>query len=135
MEKPPKIAEIPAREANLEVLPPQNRALAGSQGSYIAPIHALSALVMVAVDSLWGIFEWAVPLWLIVIPLCFIACFVPVYLIQRHLRRDSPQRAVAFATLLGVLAALPLPIMSTPVGIGLLAWTGLGKLFGKQPKA
>jgi hypothetical protein len=134
VETPPKIAEIPTREANVEVLPPQTKAHRDAESSYTAPIHALSALVLVAVDSLWAIFEWAVPLWLVVIPLCFITCFVPVYLIQRHLRQDTHQRAIAFATLLAVLAALPLPIMSTPVGVGLLAWTGLGKLFGKQPR-
>ena len=36
---------------------------------------------------------------------------------------------------LAVLAAIPTPITGTPVGLGLLAWTGLGKIFGRpSPK-
>jgi len=97
------------------------------------PIHALSALIMVAVDSLWAIFEWLPPVWIFAIPACFVAVFVPAYFIQRHLKQDTLGRAMAFATLLAVLAAVPIPVMSTPVGLGLLAWTGLGKLFGRPP--
>jgi len=37
------------------------------------------------------------------------------------------------APILAVLAAIPTPISGTPVGLGLLAWTGLGKLLGKGP--
>jgi integral membrane sensor domain MASE1 len=75
---------------------------------------------------------WEPPVWLVAIPACFLAVFVPVFLIQRHLKSDSRGRALAFATLLAVLAALPTPITGTPVGLGLLAWTGLGKLLGKS---
>ena len=67
------------------------------------------------------------------IPTCFLAVFVPTFLIQKNLKHDSTARAVSFATVLGVLAAIPLPIAGTPVGLGLLAWTGLGKLLGKSP--
>ena len=34
---------------------------------------------------------------------------------------------------LAVLAAIPTFVTGTPVGLGLLAWTGLGKLLGKSP--
>jgi integral membrane sensor domain MASE1 len=89
----------------------------------------------VAVDSLWAIFDWVPPVWIVAIPACFVAVFVPTYLIQRHLKNDAKGRALTFATILAVLAAIPTPITGTPVGLGLLAWTGLGKLFGKsQPK-
>ena len=97
------------------------------------PIHALSALILVAVDSLWAIFDWVPPVWIVAIPGCFAAVFVPTYLIQRHLKNDSKGRALTFATILAVLAAIPTPITGTPVGLGLLAWTGLGKLLGKSP--
>jgi hypothetical protein len=58
---------------------------------------------------------------------------VPTDLIQRHLKNDSKGRALTFATILAVLAAIPTPITGTPVGLGLLAWTGLGKLLSKSP--
>ena len=52
------------------------------------------------------------------IPACFAAVFVPTYLIQRHLKNDSKGRALTFATILAVLAAIPTPITGTPVGLG-----------------
>ena len=114
----------------IEVLPPAPAAAhnAPPEG---APIHALSALVLVAVDSLWAFFDWVPPVWIVAIPFCFAAVFVPTYLIQRHLKQDSKPRALTFAMVLGVLAAIPVPITGTPVGLGLLAWTGLGKLLGR----
>jgi hypothetical protein len=98
-----------------------------------SPIHGLSALILVAVDSMWAIFDWVPPVWIVAIPACFAAVFVPTYLIQRHLKNDSKGRALTFATILAVLAAIPTPITGTPVGFGLLAWTGLGKLLGRSP--
>ena len=59
--------------------------------------------------------------------------FIPTYLIQRHLKNDSQGRALAFAAVLAVLAAIPTPITGTPIGLGLLAWTGIGKLLGRTP--
>lgn len=111
-----------------ELPPPAPPAASASEGP---PIHALSALILVAVDSLWAVFDWLPPVWLVAIPGCFLAVFVPTYLVQKHLRRDSHGRALAFATVLAVLAAIPTPITGTPVGLGLLAWTGLGRLLGR----
>jgi len=133
---PPKIGDEPAKTVPVEVLPPEP-ALAASASSKAGggppiPIHALSALILAAVDSLWAIFLWEPPVWIVAIPACFLAVFLPVYLIQRHLKNDTKGRALTFATLLAVLAALPTPITGTLVGSGLLAWTGLGKLFGKS---
>jgi hypothetical protein len=134
VEKPPKISEVPVKETPVEVLPP----LAALPAPVVTtaegpPIHALSALILVAVDSLWAVFEFLPPTWILAIPSCFAAVFVPTFLIQRHLRHDSRGRALTFATILAVLAAIPTPITGTPVGLGLLAWTGLGKFFGKAP--
>ena len=118
----------------LEILPPlptqPGQGMAPPSGS---PIHGLSALILVAVDSMWAIFDWVPPVWIVAIPACFAAVFVPTYLIQRHLKNDSKGRALTFATILAVLAAIPTPITGTPVGFGLLAWTGLGKLLGRSP--
>jgi hypothetical protein len=134
VDKPPKISEVTAKTVPVEVLPPlpepPPRPAASGDGS---PIHALSALILVAVDSLWAIFDWVPPVWVVAIPACFAAVFVPTYLIQRHLKNDPKGRALTFATILAVLAAIPTPISGTPVGFGLLAWTGLGKLLGKSP--
>jgi len=133
MEKPPRISEVAVKEVPVEILPPEPAQPTSSKPSADGPpIHALSALILVAVDSLWAVFDWLPPLWIIAIPLCFVAVFVPTFLIQRTLKHDSKGRALTFATVLGVLAAVPMPIAGTPVGLGLLAWSGLGKLSGKS---
>ena len=134
MDKPPKIADVTAKLVPIEVLPPVAApvAPAGAPADR-QPIHALSALILVAVDSLWAVFDWVPPVWVVAIPGCFAAVFVPTYLIQRHLKNDSPGRALTYATILAVLAAIPTPITGTPVGLGLLAWTGLGKLLHRPP--
>ncbi len=134
MDKPPKISEVPARPVPVEVLPPLPPPPVQPAASATGPpIHGLSALILVAVDSLWAIFDWVPPVWIVAIPGCFAAVFVPTYLIQRHLKNDSKGRALTFATILAVLAAIPTFVTGTPVGVALLAWTGLGKLFGKSP--
>jgi hypothetical protein len=131
MDIPPKISEVPAKTVPVEVLPPSPSANVGD--TIPRPIHSLSALTLIAVDSLWAVFDWAPPVWGIAIPFCFIAVFVPTFLIQKHLKNDSNGRAMAFASFLAVLAAIPTPVTGTPVGLGLLAWTGLGKLL-RRPK-
>jgi hypothetical protein len=134
VDKPPKITDVPAKLVPLEVLPPLVAPVAPAEASADRqPIHALSALILVAVDSLWAIFDWVPPVWVVAIPGCFAAVFVPTYLIQRHLKHDSNGRALTYATILAVLAAIPTPITGTPVGLGLLAWTGLGKLLHRPP--
>jgi hypothetical protein len=133
VDKPPKISDVPVKEVPLQVLPPLQAPpappAATTEG---APIHALSALILVAVDSLWLPADLLWPVIPLAIPACFTAVFIPTYLIQRHLKNDSKGRALTFATVLAVLAAIPTPITGTPVGLGLLAWTGLGRLLGRS---
>ena len=118
----------------VEVLPPVSAPPAAPAASVEGPpIHALSALLLVAVDSLWAVFDWLPPVWLIAIPGCFAAVFIPTFLIQKHLKKDSNGRALTFAAILAVLAAIPTFVTGTPVGLALLAWTGLGKLLGRYP--
>ena len=134
MEQPPKISDAPVKVVPVEVLPPvvaQAAPVAASSDG--RPIHALSALILVAVDSLWAAFDLLPPIWIVAIPACFAAVFIPTFMIQKHLKHDSNGRAATFATILAVLAAIPTPITGTPVGLGLLAWTGLGKIFGRPP--
>jgi hypothetical protein len=132
VDTPPKISDAPTKLAPVEVLPPlQAPPVLPRSVADGPPIHALSALILAAVDNLWAVFEWAPPLWIVASPLCFLAVAVPTYLIQKYLKQDSNGKAVTFATLLGVLAGIPIPIMGTAVGVSLLAWTGLGKLIGR----
>jgi len=123
VDKPPRISDVPAKEVRLEVLPPllaqPAPPVAPTDGS---PIHALSALILVAVDSLWAVFDWVPPVWIVAIPACFAAVFVPTYLIQRHLKNDSKGRALTFATILAVLAAV--------IICGLLGLRGSSRLAG-----
>lgn len=118
----------------MEVLPPEPPRFSSARPVVEGPpIHALSALILVVVDSLWLLPEMLAPeLWILTIPLCFAAVSVPVYFIQKFLRKDSNGRALAFAMLLGVVGAVPMSITGTPVGVALLAWSGLSKLLGKQ---
>ena len=134
MDKPPRISEVPAVPVPVVVLPPESPGIraADAQTHEGPPIHALSALLLLAVDNLWNLADWMVIDWIITIPLSFITVFVPVFLLQKFLKKDSNGRALALATLLAVIAAIPTSLTGTPVGLGLLAWTGLSKLFGKS---
>jgi hypothetical protein len=132
VDTPPKISDAPVKLAPLEVLPPlQAPPLLPRSVADGPPIHALSALILAAIDNLWLAFAWEPPVWIVACPLCFMAVAVPTFLIQKYLKQDSNGKAVTFATLLGVLAGIPIPIMGTAVGISLLTWTGLGKLIGR----
>jgi hypothetical protein len=134
VDEPPIISNRPARPVPVEVLPPVAPPPAPPLVSADSPpIHALSALILVAVDSLWAVFDWLPPVWIVAIPGCFAAVFVPTFLIQKHLKQDSNGRALTFAAILGVLAGIPTFVSGTPIGLGLLAWTGLGKLLGRTP--
>ena len=76
------------------------------------------------VDSLWTLADWAAAFWLITIPLSFVAVALPTLLIQKCLNRDSLLRAMAVSAFLGVLAAVPTPIMGTATGALVLALAG-----------
>ena len=90
-----------------------------------APVHPLAAALLVFVDNLWNFADWAVATWIITIPLSFLSVCVPVVFIQRFLHRDGWGKSLGKGLLLGVLAGVPTSITGTPVGIALLAWTGI----------
>jgi hypothetical protein len=132
MDQPPVIPDqaievrpVPRPGPEAEPAPEHQSADAGP------PIHALSALIMVAVDNLWNLADWAVISWAITVPLSFVTVFFPVFLLQKTLKKDRTSKALAFAFLLGGLAAIPTSITGTPVGLGLLAWSGLSRLLGR----
>jgi hypothetical protein len=91
------------------------------------PIHPLSAIVLIVVDGLWALEDWAILLWAITIPLSFLLVFIPTWLIQRYVKGDTRGKASAYAAFLAVLAAVPTPITGTLMGTLALAWAGLGK--------
>lgn len=90
-------------------------------------VHPLSALVLIVVDNLWNLTEWAVIDWIITIPLSFITVLTPVFLIQKFLGRNTTARALAFAILFAFLAAVPFSVMGTFAGSTILAWLGLDR--------
>lgn len=97
-----------------------------------APVHPLAAVLLVGVDNVWNMADWMVISWAITIPSSFVSVFLPTLMIQRLVKRDGWGRALLLAALLGGLAALPTSIFGTPVGLALLAWTGLDRLLGRK---
>lgn len=132
VDRPPKLTEHSTKEIEVEVLPPETKQDSHSRPEPGAPIHALSAIILIAIDSLWAIFDFVPAVWIVAIPFCFAGCFIPVYLVQRHLKNDSQLRAMTFACILAILAAIPTPITGTPIGMALLAWTGVGRWMGRR---
>ena len=100
----------------------------GGQLSELNLIHPLSAALLIGVDSLWTIADWAVLAWGLTIPLSFASVFLPSFLIQRYLKNDPAGKSAAVAALLGVLAAIPTPITGTMVGTLALALAGFRSL-------
>lgn len=91
-------------------------------------VHPVSAALLVAVDSLWGIADWNALSWIVSIPLSFLSVFISTLLVQRFLKRDSRVRAATLATALGTIAAVPTPVTGTAVGAFVLALAGFRSL-------
>jgi hypothetical protein len=96
------------------------------------PIHPLSAVLLIAIDNLWLLADWAALLWVVTIPLSFFAVCIPVYLVQKHMRGDPSGRAMAIAALLGVLAAIPTSITGSTAGLMVLGYAGLYRLVRRR---
>jgi hypothetical protein len=88
--------------------------------------HPASAVVLVGIDALWTLPDLDVPMWIVLIPLCFV-CSLPVFCIQKLIHRDPVLRAFGVAVLCGVLAAVPFPVTGTVVGLAILAWGRRGR--------
>ncbi len=74
--------------------------------------------------------EFAIVDWPATIPLCFLSVFFPTFLIQRRLSRNSWGVALAKALFFAVVAAIPMSITGTPVGLAFLAWAGVKRFRG-----
>jgi len=91
-------------------------------------IHPLAALLLMVIDALWTMADWATMAWIFTIPLSFFAVFLPTFFIQKHMNNDSGGKAMAVSAFLGILAAVPTPIMGTTVGAIALGLSGLRSL-------
>jgi hypothetical protein len=96
------------------------------------PVHPVAAMLLLLVDNLWNLADWAVIDWIFTVPLSFITVFVPTFLIQRVLKRDGWGRAFVLALMLGFIGAIPTSVTGTPVGVALLAWFGIDRLLGRN---
>ncbi len=92
-----------------------------------SPVHPLAALLLLVVDNLWNLGDWAVFAWIVIIPLSFLSVFFPGLLLQRYANRDTWGGAFGKGMLLGVLAAVPTSIAGTPIGVAFLTWAGVDK--------
>jgi len=128
MDVPPKTIEVEVVDNDAG---PQSghEASTGSVGG--PPVHPLSALLLLVFDNLWTVPEFLVLNWAVTIPLSFISVFVPTFVIQKTLKKDTFGRALAYSLLLGILAAVPTSLTGTPVGLAILAWTGISRLLGR----
>jgi hypothetical protein len=92
-----------------------------------APFHPLASTLLLIVDNLWNLADWAAAAWILTVPLSFLSVFVPAVGIQRKLHGDSWIRAFLKGLFLGVVAAVPTSVTGTPIGIALLAWAGMDR--------
>ncbi len=127
MDKPPVI--------EVEVVPDSSgpRAESARPPGDKPPVHPLAALLLLAVDNLWNLAEWAVVTWVVTIPAAFLSVFVPTLMLHRRRLGQSKAKALAWATLLGLIAAVPFSVGGTAIGAGLLAWLGIQRL-GAKPQ-
>lgn len=95
-------------------------------------IHPLSALLLIIIDNLWTIADWAALMWIITIPLSFFAVLVPAFLVQKYLKGDRTGRSFAVSTFLAVLAAVPTPVTGTVAGTIALGFAGFRALRSRK---
>ena len=91
------------------------------------PVHPLAALLLLVVDNLWSLGDWAPFAWIVVIPLCFLSVFFPGLFLQRYANHDGWGKSFAKSFTLASLAAVPTAILGTPIGVAFLAWAGVDK--------
>ncbi len=118
-------AEVPP-PLPLEVVPPDAGPKRGAGNSMRrVPFHPWSAALLLAVDNLWALPDFALIALAFTVPACFLMVFVGVFLVQRRRAGDSIGVSLAKAFLLAVVAAIPTSLTGTPVGLALLAWAGI----------
>ncbi len=130
-ERPPLIeAEVLPPDGPGDGAPPPRVADGRPGRASDGPYHPAAAALLVVVDNLWMIPEFAVVDWPITIPLCFLSVFFSTFLIQRRLAGNRWSVAMAKAVFFAVVAAVPFSVTGTPVGLAFLAWAGVRRLRG-----
>lgn len=104
-----------------------------------APLHSLSSLVTVALDSLWSVPEFVSMASVAGLPaLPFLAvgagltCATAVALVQRYVSKEEWGAAIAKGVAMGVIAGVPFPFTGTTAGSVLLLWAGVHAFFGRK---
>lgn len=129
------VAETPAAARSLNASQSAADHGGGEKPVVGASIHPLAAILLIGVDNLWNLADWAVVSWIATIPLSFLSVFLPTYFLQRRQQGQSRRRALAWALLFGAVAAIPFSVGGTTVGAAALAWLGINKLSGIKPRA
>lgn len=129
MDRPPLI-EAEILPPNGPGIPPPQAAGDGFRAKSVIsePYHPAAAALLVLVDNLWMLPEFAMATWLVTIPLCFLSVFFITLVIQFTLGRNKFFASVAKALFFGIVAALPFSVTGTPVGLAFLAWAGVKRL-------
>jgi hypothetical protein len=94
----------------------------------LGPFHPAASALLLLIDNLWMIPEFAVVDWPVTIPLCFLSTFFPTFWIQRRLAKNPFASALAKALFFAFVAAVPFSVTGTPVGLAFLAWAGVRRL-------
>jgi hypothetical protein len=127
--QPPRISDLPAPVQAGE--PGRPLPIEEPHATGGPPVHPLAAVLLLLVDNLWNLADWTIIDWIVSIPLSFVMVFLPALVIQRRLMKNRWRRAFGFAALLGLIAAVPTSVTGTPIGLAILAWTGISKLLGR----
>jgi len=100
------------------------------------PVHILSVVATIVIDYIWFVPEllqsFADNLGVAVVFVMLISalilggiCFLAVLLVQINVAHDTFGPAIAKAIVMSLIAAIPLPVSSTVVGVIILSWTGV----------
>ena len=116
--------------------------MADQKSSYTgAPIHPISAILVIVLDYAWTIPEEGAILsvvGLVTVPFLIAIlgaiCFVGVFLVQRFTANDTVGSALAKAFAMSVVAAIPFPVMGTVVGGALLGWATISAVQKGVPR-
>lgn len=118
----------PAIEPEIVTEIPRYRPQDAPHTAASGPVHPLAAVTLLVVDNLWNVADWAVITWVATVPLAFVSVFVPTFFLHRSKLGQSPGKALAWAALLGGIAAVPFSVAGTATGALLLAWLGINQL-------
>jgi len=99
------------------------------------PVHPLTALATIALDSIFGVVEIFDPLLLLLTSLTVgVVGTITSTLVQRFIAREDWGPAIAKGLVMGILAGVPYPVTGTAIGVPLLAWAGMHQWVKLPPR-